>query len=80
MYDGGSDTDNSKYGKHTLGMVSSQEQSAHLECRLYRRGNHCCHVLCGDWEYTVIYGVMMLLAIYGTKEFIQKYKQYEEVQ
>lgn len=28
----------------------------------------------GNWEYSVIYGVMMLLAIYGTKEFIQKYK------
>lgn len=37
-------------------------------------------IISGDWEYTVIYGVMMLLAIYGTKEFIQKYKQYEEVQ
>ena len=37
-------------------------------------------VISGDWEYTVIYGVMMLLAIYGTKEFIQKYKRYEEVQ
>lgn len=34
----------------------------------------------GDREYTVIYGVMMLLAIYGTKEFIQKYKRYEEIQ
>lgn len=34
----------------------------------------------GDWEYIVIYGVMMLLAVYGTKEFIQKYKRYEEVQ
>lgn len=34
----------------------------------------------GEWEYTVIYGVMMLLAIYGTKEFIQKYKRYEKVQ
>lgn len=30
----------------------------------------------GDWEYSVIFGVMMLLAIYGTKEFIQKYKAY----
>lgn len=34
----------------------------------------------GDWEYTVIFGMMMLLAIYGTKEFIQKYRRYEEVQ
>lgn len=36
-------------------------------------------VASGDWEYTVIYGVMLLLAIYGTKEFIQKYRRYEEV-
>lgn len=34
----------------------------------------------GDWKYTVIYGVMMLLAIYGTIEFIKKYKLNEEVQ
>lgn len=32
----------------------------------------------GDWEYSIIFGVMMLLAIYGTKEFIQKYKAYEQ--
>lgn len=32
----------------------------------------------GDWEYSVIYGVMMLLAIYGTKKFIQKHKGYEK--
>lgn len=34
----------------------------------------------GDWEYTVIYGVMMLLAIYGTKEFIEKYRRNEKLQ
>ncbi len=33
----------------------------------------------GDWEYTIIYGVMMILAIYGTKEFIQKYKIHEKI-
>ena len=34
----------------------------------------------GDWEYTVIYGVMMLLAIYGTNEFIEKYRRNEKLQ
>ena len=34
----------------------------------------------GDWEYTVIFSVMMILAIYGTKEFIQKYRKNEEIQ
>jgi nicotinamide mononucleotide transporter PnuC len=34
----------------------------------------------GDWEYTVIYGVMMLLAMYGTKEFIKKYRRNEKLQ
>lgn len=34
----------------------------------------------GDWEYTVIYGVMMLLAIYGTTEFIEKYRRNEKLQ
>jgi nicotinamide riboside transporter PnuC len=34
----------------------------------------------GDWEYTVIFGVMLLLAIYGTKEFIQRYKANEKLQ
>ena len=33
-------------------------------------------VVSGNWEYSVIFSVMMLLAIYGTKEFIQKYKTY----
>jgi nicotinamide mononucleotide transporter PnuC len=32
----------------------------------------------GDLEYSVIYGVMMLLAIYGTKKFIKKYKEHEK--
>ena len=32
----------------------------------------------GDWRYVVIFGVMMMLAIYGTKEFIQKYKASEK--
>ena len=32
----------------------------------------------GDWRYAVIFGVMMMLAIYGTKEFIQKYKANEK--
>ena len=34
----------------------------------------------GDWEYTVIFGVMLLLAIYGTKEFIQRFKANEKLQ
>ncbi len=33
----------------------------------------------GDWEYTIIFGVMMILAIYGTKEFIKKYKIHEKI-
>lgn len=32
----------------------------------------------GDWEYSIIYGVMMILAIYGTREFILKYKENEK--
>lgn len=32
----------------------------------------------GEWEYSVIYGIMMILAIYGTKEFIVKYKANEK--
>lgn len=37
-------------------------------------------IIGGGWEYTVIYGVMMLLAIYGTKEFVKKYRRNEKIQ
>ena len=36
-------------------------------------------VTSGDWEYSIIFGVMMSLAIYGTKEFIRKYRKNEKV-
>lgn len=32
----------------------------------------------GDWQYTIIFGVMMILAIYGTREFILKYRENEK--
>ena len=32
-------------------------------------------IVSGNTEYTIIYGVMMLIAIYGTREFIVKYRR-----
>jgi nicotinamide riboside transporter PnuC len=35
-------------------------------------------IVSGEWDYSIIYGVMLLLAIYGTIEFIKKYRTNEK--